>query len=94
MEIAQLEVWGTQEKTEIGGFYVIGPIKRECVGCTAYVANFMDAKEIILAVNCHSKMLEHLLEIHNRYASLMTTKMANKTIEIIARAKGTNPKTV
>lgn len=46
------------------------------------------------AQQINTELLQHLTEIHNRYASLMTTKMANKTIEIIARAKGTNPKTV
>lgn len=42
----ELEIWGTQNKTEIGGFYMIGPKEPEQHGCTAYVCDLRDAEEL------------------------------------------------
>lgn len=44
-------IWGIQEKTEIGGFYMIGKRKSEQAGCIAYVANLNDAKKICELLN-------------------------------------------
>lgn len=58
-----LEIWGQNEKTEIGGFHMIGSSDGNTKGCTAYVANLSDAKLYVLAPTLyeqHFKMLEAL----------------------------------
>lgn len=80
-----LEIWGRQEKTEISGFYMIGSAESEItMGCTAYVCSKHDAKLYCAAPS----LLEALVEVNNRYASLMTEKMQKKIINAIKLAKG------
>ena len=46
-----------------------------------------NAELIVKAVNNYDRLVEHLTEIHNRYKSLMTHKINDKTEKLIKKIK-------